>query len=129
MDVSAKIYKWVGQDGQVHYGQQPPSGVDAEPMSVDSAPPSSGSGGSAKGNAGAGQDSGTDQAESGDAGADDAISKNCKMARQNLSVLENAGPEGRYTGPDGKVVEYDEDQWQSKVDQNKGYIENFCQDE
>ena len=33
---AATIYKWVDESGTVHYGERPPEGVDAEPVSVGS---------------------------------------------------------------------------------------------
>lgn len=132
-DAPAKIYKWVDNEGQVHYGQQPPNGVDAEPMSVHTAPASKSSS-QGSGNGGGGGGSGDGQSaetagSAGSAGNEDAVEENCRVARQNLNILETAGPGGRFRQPDGEVVRYDEEQWQSRVDQNRKYIEAFCEDD
>lgn len=124
----AKIYKWVDEEGQTHYGQQPPNGVEAAPMSVHTAPPSSG-GGTPSTAGGTPAGGGGDDAGSKTAKADDAISQNCRTAKQNLSILESAGPGGSYRSPDGETLTYTEEEWQKRVDQNKRYVENFCQEE
>lgn len=131
-DAPAKIYKWVDDEGQVHYGQQPPHGVDAKPMSVHTAPasPGNGSTGGDTGDGGSGDSQSADgkAAEQQSASNDEAARDNCKVAKKNLTVLETAGPGGRFRQPDGEVVRYDEEQWQSRVDRNRKYIEVFCQD-
>lgn len=131
MDAPAKIYKWVDDEGQVHYGQQPPNGVDARPMSVHTAPASPG-GGAASNAAGGGSGDGQSGDGNGNgqqsASNDQSVEENCKVAKKNLNVLETAGPGGRFRQPDGEVVRYDEEQWQTRVDRNRKYIEVFCQD-
>lgn len=129
----AKIYKWVDDQGQVHYGQQPPIGVDAEPMSVRSAPPSAGSNDTAPspspGREDARQGGEAAQSSASAAQADDGVAQNCRTARQNLQVLETAGPGGRYRNPDGEVVRYDEAQWQERVERNRKYVQVFCEEQ
>jgi len=34
------VYKWVGEDGVVHFGESPPEGVEAERITTDTPPPS-----------------------------------------------------------------------------------------
>lgn len=36
---AAEIYRWVDENGTVHYGERPPDGVDAEPVGVAQAAP------------------------------------------------------------------------------------------
>lgn len=131
-DVPAKIYKWVDNEGQVHYGQQPPNGVDAEPMSVHTAPASSGGGSNgASTSRPERRDEAVARSEEGDSEAaseEERIAKNCKTARQNLNVLETSGPGGRFRRPDGDIVSYDEEQWQARVDRNRKYIQVYCEE-
>lgn len=35
----AGVYKWVDEQGQVHYGSRPPSGQAANPVRIEKAPP------------------------------------------------------------------------------------------
>ena len=112
--VSAKIYKWVDEDGQVNYGQQPPTGVEAEAVSVHAAPPSAKSGGSSSNDGGGSRSTATQQpqedSEDTSASNEDAITENCRIARQNLSTLETAGPGGRFRTADDEVTRYTEEQ-------------------
>lgn len=131
--VTAKIYKWVDDDGQIHYGQEAPHGVDATPMSVHTAPPSRSSGPSPD-HGGAGQakpatdnkPSKADQSNDGSKQAD-VLAENCKIARQNLDVLQRAGPNGRYRQDNGDVIRYKDGGWQARVDENKQFLDEHCQ--
>lgn len=35
---TADVYRWTDDDGNVHYGAQPPAGSDARPVDLDTAP-------------------------------------------------------------------------------------------
>jgi len=133
--VSAKIYKWVDDGGQVHYGQEPPHGIEATPITVHTAPASPGGGSPAAPGKDDNAKGAPESANAKDEGADkgntpeDVLAENCKIARQNLDVLQKAGPNGRYRQPDGEVMRYQDGQWQARVDQNKQFLEKHCQDQ
>lgn len=38
----AGVYRWRDADGRMHYGDQPPAGVQAEPLPLDPSPPARG---------------------------------------------------------------------------------------
>lgn len=118
--LQAKVYKWVDDQGQVHYGAQPPAREQAQEMKVRSAPPAP----QAAENDPAKQPppEGEDQARQ----RDPALEKNCEMARSNLAVLQDPANR-RFRTEDGAVTYFTDEQRQARIEQARQYLEDFCE--
>lgn len=129
---AADVYRWTDEAGKVHYGSQPPQGVDAELVGVP------GAGNGAEGNAApAGP---APSSESGDApqpptadeetpqGTPDPewVSKQCKAARQNLAIFTDASANERFRRPDGTVVRYSAEELAAQRSEAQRFIDEFC---
>lgn len=124
--LSAQVYRWEDDSGQIHYGQQPPEGVEAEPVDPQVAPGNSGdgnqSGRSAK------QTSSSDNKESDGSGTvdKDFVQKQCKKAKKAVSNLKEGGADARYTNADGEIVKYSKSEYKSKLQKNQKFMKKYC---
>lgn len=126
--LSAQVYRWEGDDGQIHYGQQPPKGVEAEPVDPQVAPAKSGdgnqSGRSAK------QAANGDNKESDGSGSVDKefVQKQCKKAKKAVTNLKDGGPDARYSNGEGEIVKYSKSEYKAKLQKNKKFMKKYCED-
>jgi hypothetical protein len=129
---SAAMYKWTDQNGNVQYGQFPPSGVQAERISAsgtthkvdpqDSKSPQQRL-----------QELEEQQKQQGEQEAEAAAKQqlaaqrqnNCELARKNLAVLQEEGHH-RVRLPDGTVTYLTDEQKQQRVDQANQQIKDNC---
>lgn len=129
---NAAMYKWTDQNGNVQYGQFPPTGVEAERISA--------SGTTRKVEP---QDSKSPQQrleeleeqkkQEGEQEAETAATQqlaaqrrnNCELARKNLAVLQEEGHH-RVRLPDGTVTYLTDEQRQQRVDQANQQIKDNC---
>jgi hypothetical protein len=135
-----QVYRWVGPDGVVQYSEHPPAGIDAEPVSVRTGPMAGGNADAAPGTT-AGppaspqpasppqaappppQPSPEQQAE-----RERQRAENCRLAKENLRVLETAR---RVMGqdPQGNPIRLDDDQRQARLAETRQQIEKYCEPE
>ena len=127
----ARLYKWVDEYGNVTYSERKPPGQQAEEVKVRTAPVSPETAqqrlDSLKEKANSQQqnrDVAKTVAEDNQAEAE-AFRKNCEIARQNQTVLENSA---RVQGKDGagKTYYLDANEIQSRLEQAKRQIELYC---
>ena len=127
-----QIYKWVDDQGKVHYTQQAPVGRSAQKMK--NAPPPAA-------NPDAINEDLKKQVEAMEerlAGKDEAataarkqaenekiIKQNCATARKNLAALQQ-GANKAYMTPDGKVARLTEEDRQRRISEAKQQIEKYC---
>lgn len=138
------IYKWVGDDDQVHYTQMPPPhGIKAIRIQRSAVPtdeqddePSEAEAEDELEQASADEfeeelpeadDTEVDAGE--EAGDEDvkiaqAMQENCNNARKNLATL-NRG-QVRYVDPDGKVIRLSEEERQERIAEAKAQIGVLC---
>ena len=132
------IYKWIGDDDQVHYTQMPPphgikairiqrSDIPAEEdaaeaedeldqadvdESYDELP--------------AGGDDEADASEDEDVKIAKALQENCNNARKNLKSL-NRG-QVRYVNPEGEIIRLSEEERQQRIEEAKSQIGVLCKE-
>ena len=128
----AAMYKWTDQNGNVQYGQFPPTGVQAERISA--------SGTTHKVEAPAGkspqqrlqemeQQQKQQEGEATEARVaqerKDLRQQNCKIAQKNLAVLKEGGHH-RVRLPDGTVTYLTDEQKQQRIDQANQQVKDNC---
>jgi hypothetical protein len=129
---NAAMYKWTDQNGNVQYGQFPPTGVAAERISAsgtthkvepqDSKSPQQRL-----------QELEQQQKEQNEQAAEAAATQqrkdlrqqNCEIARKNLAVLQEGGHH-RVRLPDGSVSYLTDAQKQQRADQANRQIKDNC---
>lgn len=125
----AKVYKWTDAQGKVHYSAHPPAQMKAQEVKVAPPPPSAQAApapqvqpAEAKREAQpAPQVATNDQARA------EAFRKNCEIARQNLTILED--PANRRFSEDGKQsTYYTDEQRAAKIAEARKSIESFCKE-
>jgi len=136
------IYKWIGDDSQVHYTQMPPPhGIKAiriqrSDIPADEQPSEDEDEAEAEVEDEMEQvaidDSFDEQPEAQDAESDadeDAkiaqeLQENCNHARSNLKTLNHG--QVRYVSPEGEVIRLTEDQRQARIEEAKELIGVLC---
>lgn len=136
------IYKWIGDDSQVHYTQMPPPhGIKAiriqrSDIPADEQPSEDTDEAEAEVEdemeQAAIDDSFDEQPEAQDAESDadeDAkiaqeLQENCNHARSNLKTLNHG--QVRYVSPEGEVIRLTEDQRQARIEEAKELIGVLC---
>jgi hypothetical protein len=131
------IYKWIGDDNQVHYTQMPPPhGIKAIRIQRSDVPAVEETAEEAEVTDEPEQtvfdDTPGDQAEAeGDADANEdaqiaqALRENCSNARKNLESL-NRG-QVRYVDPDGKIIRLSEEERQQRIEEARAQIGVLCE--
>ncbi len=138
LPVSAEVYKWKSETGEIQYGQFPPAGVETERMSAggvrnapqpepedmseadaDAAPPA--------GSAAAPVQTEADKAvaEQAAAAQQEQRKQICASARKNLGVLQQEGHR-RVRLPDGTVTYLTAEQTEERIAAAKQQIEAAC---
>jgi hypothetical protein len=122
----AAVYKWVDEKGRVHYSANPPPSAPATEVRIRPAPPTAGqpqSQGAAQPEAG--QD-GQPAAAAEPASREEALRKNCEIARNNLEVLENPANR-RFRQTDGSVGTFSDAERQAQTEQARKHVKEFCE--
>jgi hypothetical protein len=133
---AGQVYRWVGPDVVVQYSAQPPRGVPAEPVSVQrgSVSPEEAStelqrlrerAGLGEAPAAAGAPVPPRPTAEQQAQREQARAENCRIARENLRVLESAR---RVMAPNdqGEPVRLDDEQRQARLEETRRQIEQYC---
>lgn len=126
------MYRWVDEQGRVHYGQVPPSGVQAERMRR-AAPPADQAAQERlerelEARAEREQQSRTEEETRAQQEADRRMrQENCERARSNLETLTSRG--SRVTLREGDQYRMlDEEERQSMIERTRNQIREFCDD-
>lgn len=126
---AAEVYRWVDEKGQVHYSQNPPPGVSAQP--VGPPPPAS---------AAPNQDSLNQALESEKsrapernaeaertAQAKQQLDQQCRQTREQLAYMEEKTARRLGTTDDnGNVSRVTEEQFQARTAELKAFISEHC---
>jgi hypothetical protein len=114
---AVSLYKWVDENGHVHYSQTPPetSSVQSEQMQVkDKAPYTQ------QDQEG---DSATPTTTAEGAKVVDARKRNCEVARMNLESYRSSD---QIQQPDGTVITLSEEMRASKIKETQAQINAYC---
>lgn len=130
--VHAQIYKWVDENGQINYTQQPPSSGDAEVVKVPPPPPVDTEQAQQEidqlieQQETAEETQAETQQEADEAARQQAIfEENCRIAQQNYTQYEN-NPGRRVMDEDGNVTRLSEEERQQKLQELQEQIELYC---
>ena len=122
----AATYKWVDENGQVHYSQKPPKGRDYERKNIN-VPPSYKSGVKSDGSTSSGT-SGTDQ--DADKIIKDELEKSEAKRKENCveakKALQLYSVHRRVKGADGKVKVLSDKEREELINRSKQAVKEFC---
>lgn len=129
---AADVYQWQDENGITHYGQTPPSDVNAKQMRVPAPPPVDAEKAqqeidaliAEQRQAEAEAEAREDNQREAQAQAD-MRAENCKIARRNLETYQN-NPGRRFQNADGEVTRPTEEERQKKISEFKQQTERFC---
>lgn len=130
--VHAQIYKWVDENGQINYTQQPPTSGDAEVVNVPPPPPVDTEQAQQEIDQLIEQQETAEETEAeAQQEAEEAAQKqavleeNCRIAQQNYTQYEN-NPGRRVMDEEGNVTRLSEDERQQKLQELQEQIELYC---
>jgi len=133
VSVHAEIYKWVDENGQTHYSQQPPASGEAQVVDVPPPPPIDPDTAQEEVDQLIEQQQAAEEAEqeaqqqAEEEAAQQAIrEENCRIARQNLTQYEN-NPGRRVVDEEGNVTRLVEEERQQKMLEFQEQIDLYCQ--
>lgn len=131
--VHAQIYKWVDENGQTHYSQQPPASGEAQQIDVPPPPPVDPEAAQEEVEELIEQQEAAEQAEQEareqaqqEAEQQAIREENCRIARQNLEQYQN-NPGRRVMDEEGNVTRLREEDRQQKMQEFQQQIDEFCQ--
>ena len=117
----AGIYKWVDEQGNVHYSQKRPADKQYERIKAPkSAPESAGSPYSSTGSTTEGNATTADKEASKNV---ELRQQNCEAAKKNMQALQIYR---RFKDEQGNVVRMDDKERESKINDAKQAISDFC---
>ena len=128
----ADVYKWLDDDGQVHYSQQPPPGQQAE--MIKAPPPPAIDPAKAqqeidtlieqqKAEEQTQQDQNKKSAQEQE--RENQLEKNCQAAKQNLQAYQD-NPGRRLMDDKGNVTRPTEEDRQQKIRESQQKVKEFC---
>jgi hypothetical protein len=128
----AQIYKWVDENGQTHYSQQPPVTGEAQQIDVPPPPPVDPEAAQQEVDELIEQQEAAEQAEQEareqaqqEAEQQAIREENCRIARQNLEQYQN-NPGRRVVDEEGNVTRLREEDRQQKMQEFQQQIDEFC---
>lgn len=123
---AGSIQKWVDEDGNVHYGDAPPTSAQTESVHVQPAPTNPGKALPRLGNNGAGGEGSTTTAatEDGSVPADQAKIA-CDQAQEDLRVI-NRSSRIKLRAADGSTRYLTTEEIEERKAQAEADIESFC---
>lgn len=131
--ISAGVFKWTDENGQVHYGERPPSTPgQVKQMRIENAPPSSTNAGERleqyrkEWDASMEESAKRKEAQAAEEKKQELRKKNCDTAKTRLNLFETYGRIYR-TGKDGERQFMDEQQRDAERDQAQALVNQWCQ--
>lgn len=130
---AADLYKWVDENGTVHFGENPPPGVKAVPVSVDLEPapakdpyPDA----SSDGEPSAAEQQRQARAERRQAQREEAerIAAQCAQQQQVLDQLEPR-PNVLVQNEDGTTTRMNDDERLRRIEEARSFIRNNCRNQ
>lgn len=130
--VMADIYRWTDDDGQVHFGENPPMGVDAEPVESRSqpAPPESEQAPETGETDDADEATAPDEADQAaqqedDDAVDPAMAEMCDDVRQNAEVYADESVR-RVQREDGEVEVLTPEEREDRLQEAEAFLDEHC---
>ncbi len=119
------VYRWVDKSGAVVYSQIPPD-EDATGEWIKVKTPTAEEKQKAE--------DASEQAEKKDRASDPVLDEEgrkeyCEAGRQNLKLLEEAGPDASFSMGDGEPVKFSPEEREQKIKEAKAIIETYCEEE
>ena len=136
--MAEKIYKWVDENGQIHYSSQKPVGQDAQTVTVKKAPKVAPAKNNEENEDSADANAAAEEAAEDDPEADaaaraalakaDAVNnkKQCELARKNLAAL-SATVRVTKRDANGELVRLTDDQRLAAMKKAQAAIKQYCQ--
>ena len=134
LSYASGIYKWIDDDGQVHYSQTPPPNRPAE--LIQGAPPPANDPAAVRGNLQRQLDAFDERRAQRDEAFAEQKEKeevarikkqNCETARKNLANLRRGG-NNAYMTPEGEVVRLTDEDRAKRIEDAKQGIEDNCEE-
>lgn len=119
----AEIYRWVDDQGRVHYGDRPAAGRSAEKLQSTPAGPARTAGRDTSGDRADPADEAEERAER----AAEVRQQECKKARTRLQAYRDAA-RLTTTGPDGETRELDADERVDVIVRAEEQVAELCPD-
>jgi hypothetical protein len=123
---SAAMYKWVDEEGNIHYSQTPPAGKETETIAPPprvTAPAGQQQKAEEEGESPAAAQPQSDKSETLDEHQAEINRKNCETATKNLAIYQNSK---RIRTPEGKVMRLSEEMRQQKIEETQKAIDKYC---
>ena len=136
--MAEKIYKWVDENGQIHYSSQKPVGQEAQTVTVKKAPKVAPAKNNEEGENSSESTTTVDETTEDDPEADaaaraalakaDAVNnkKQCELARKNLAAL-SATVRVTKRDANGELVRLTDDQRLAAMKKAQAAIKQYCQ--
>ncbi|WP_395374291.1 DUF4124 domain-containing protein [Marinicella sp. W31] len=123
-----KIYKWVDENGQVHYSSQKPPGQDAEKLNIKAHDPEPPAPAEEEGAEAPAEEEEADDATKAElAKLDKAnLQRSCQQARSNLASLQNSYRVAQVDPKTGETVRLSDSQRASALKRARDNIKEFC---
>lgn len=127
--VMATMYKWVDDEGNIHYSQTPPvdreASTIAKPRTPPPPPPSTEGEPDATASEGGEELQGDGPTEEEIRAEKERIAQECQRARQWISEIENK-PRLRVRDDDGNLRYLSEEERQARLKQAQDYLKKYC---
>ncbi|WP_456379498.1 DUF4124 domain-containing protein [Thiolapillus sp.] len=116
----AKIYRWVDESGKVVFSQTPPpEHIEGEEIQVNAPPPAT--------PVEKKTEDIVDEKIKGNPALDTALRKEyCEKGKQNLQVLENAGPDMGFVTEDNELMKFTPEEKALKIKEAQVVIKAYC---
>ena len=125
-----KIYKWVDENGQVHYSSQKPPGQEAEKLNIRAnAPEPPAQPAEEEGEQAPEEEAEVDEATKAELAKLDKANRqrSCQQARNNLASLQNSYRVAQVDPDTGETVRLSDNQRAAALKQARDNIKEFCQ--
>lgn len=122
----AQVYKWTDSQGRVHYSAQPPPNSQATEIHIRPAPSTTHQESQAPESAQTDPTVETDENDAMDAARKAAYQRNCEIARQNLTTLEDPSIRRFREEGQAEAVYYTDEERHERIEQARALIERYC---
>jgi hypothetical protein len=119
---AASMYKWIDEEGNIHYSQVPPEDQEAQKIEAEASPPPP-SAPESKTESDAPDILPPGLQPTGAEGAGELDRQKCFEARRNLEVLMR---QREVTLPDGKKMVFSEEMRRQKIDEAREEMKRYC---
>lgn len=129
--LAAGVYRWVDEQGKVHYGDRPPSQADSSPVKIEAAPTPAPEDAHRRAKTqrlleAIESERARDQADAVRAEAEQARkTRNCRAAREHVTIYERANSVSR-RGPDGQRLYLSDEERAQALSRARALVDYWC---